>query len=97
MQDHALVLAIPVVVPGVRCLEYPTPLLASDKSMLGSHEMSHSQQVLDRTVRIEEGSAHGGVNVGPSEPHILHVGNGSIAFAAHRQRRRIVELRGIGG
>lgn len=46
---------------------------------------SHRQEILDSTVRIEKGSAHGPVNIRPRESHALHIGGGGLALATHSQ------------
>jgi hypothetical protein len=47
--------------------------------------LSYRQKVLDRTVGVEEGGAHGAVNVGASKAHALHVGDGCLTLVAHGQ------------
>lgn len=53
---------------------------------------SYGQKVLDSAIGVEEGGAHGAVDVGPCEAHALHVGDSGLALAAHGQGRGIVEL-----
>lgn len=48
--------------------------------------LSHCQKILDRAVRVEEGGAHGAINIRASETHALHVGDGCLALSAHGQR-----------
>jgi hypothetical protein len=47
--------------------------------------MSYSQKVLNRTVGVEEGGAHGTIDLGSWEAHGLHVGNGCLALPTHSQ------------
>jgi hypothetical protein len=53
--------------------------------------LSHRQKVLNRTIGVEEGSAHGAIDIRSREPHALHIGNGCLALATHRQGRRVIE------
>jgi hypothetical protein len=57
-----------------------------------AHGVSHREEVLDRAVGVEEGGAHGGVDISPCETHALHVRDGGLALVAHGQRGGIVEL-----
>ena len=47
--------------------------------------MSYTQKILNRTVGVKEGSAHGAINIGSWESHALHAGNGCLALATHGQ------------
>jgi hypothetical protein len=44
---------------------------------------SYCQQVLNRTVGVEEGGAHGPINVSARKTHAFHIGNGGLALATH--------------
>jgi hypothetical protein len=61
--------------------------------MQKSRRLSHIQEVLDSTVRVEEGGAHGYINIGSCEAHALHVGHDGLALVAHSQSGGIIEAR----
>jgi len=48
------------------------------------------QKIFDSTVRVVEGSAHGGLDLAPLKTHRLHVGNGLGALSAHGQARGFI-------
>jgi hypothetical protein len=47
--------------------------------------LSYRQEILNRAVGVEEGGAHGPVDISPCETHALHVGNGGLALSTHGQ------------
>jgi hypothetical protein len=47
--------------------------------------LSYRQKILNRTVGVEEGGAHGPVDVSPCETHALHVCNGGLSLSTHGQ------------
>ena len=58
---------------------------------------TYTQQILNRTVRVEEGSSHGTGNLIPRKTHALHLSNNRLTPRATKQRRRVIEGRSIGG
>jgi hypothetical protein len=48
--------------------------------------VSYCEEILDRAVGVEEGGAHGSINVGTCKAHAQHVLDGGISIAAHGQR-----------
>ena len=58
--------------------------------------MSYREEILNRPVGIEEGGAHGLINLIPRETHTLHIGNSCFSFASEGQCGWIVETSGIG-
>jgi hypothetical protein len=53
--------------------------------------LSYRQKILNRAVGVEEGGAHGPVDVSPCETHALHVCNGGLALSTHSQSRGVIE------
>jgi hypothetical protein len=53
--------------------------------------LSYGEEVLDRTVGVEEGGAHGCVDISPREAHALHVSHSRLALVTHSQSRGVIE------
>lgn len=56
---------------------------------------SYVEKILDSSVRVVEGGAHGSIDLGAFEAHGLHVGNHLLALGAHRHGW--ISRRGVGG